>query len=1161
MRSQLEHNCLWGMVLFLFGIGQSLNAQIDVSVRVDSGFVATTCTDNIGAPDPLIAVEIEGGGFEFYPQQNQCFNAFPNVQYGANYTCPVDLPATVQVCFRALENDSFFALFCEVDGSCEVTECQNIAVPAIGDSLIFSIAIPDSEVSSGEVFFTILTTATQVVDNDLPCDAVDFGSLVYGDTLGDLNQGLYSNQCATNVNEPNPIDDGIFTNDAGVWFQFTTGPDPSGLIIIDILNDPENTGDKIDTQAALYTTDTGDCDGAFTLVPSGFSSINSFNSRIDLICPMPNTTYYLLVDGNDAGAGLQRGVFSVAIRDIGEVEGGDLRCEFEALGEVTEGGCVATDGFRSNYCATDTQDPFVQAFVSQHSVWFQFIAPPSGHVYIEGISDTLVDSIGIQIGVYRSFNNTCSGPFGHIASQYTANDGLNETMELTCLYAGRPYWILIDGSGNAAKGLFTISVCDAGDIRPRTTQDTVLCAGETFQVGNNFYSETGTYFDTLQLFAGCDSLVTSNVTVLDEIMVSIDQTQPANGETATGIGVASASGGDGNYTYLWCSGETTPEATMLLGGANCCVTVTDGNGCEAISCIDVEFVVGIFPTFTNDTLDCYGDTDGLLTFSLAFGLPPYSYSWQNSANTLNGSGTIAAEGDLVSIPNLPAGDYTFMVNDAFFDTSFVAQVWSPEELVVDLVGVQGASCFGICDGTIEVIVTGGTGAYTFTWSNGANTQNLDQLCAGEYSLTVTDENNCDTRLLLNVNEPPEFLINGVVLNEVSCFGGSDGEATIDTQNGTAMTFNWSNGEMTPVISDLSAGFFDVTVVNTDGCEAYASVQVVQPAEPLTTTIAEVNPVSCFGEADATLEAVTNGPGNNFTYLWSSGSNNKFSNGLSAGEYSVMVINENGCEAMATYVLDEPDELEMEAVARDITCLDADNDGAIHIDTVTGGTGNYSFSLNGSDFNPSEIFSGLEEGSYEVTVRDGAGCETYLDITVQGPPELLVDLGEDVTIHLGESLDLTAITNSPDAIFLWKHQDSLQTQEVTVTPMISTVYNVQVIDTVTFCQTSDNIFVLINRERRLFIPNVFSPNSDGRNDEFRIFPGPGIRRIKTFRIFSRGGNMVYQAEDFEPEEAASYFWDGEFRGQLLNPGVFVYFFEIEFVDGLTEVYKGDVLLMR
>ncbi len=1163
MKSQLHNFRLWGLVLFLFGFSQSLRAQIDVSVRVDSGFVATTCTDNIGAPDPLIGVEIEGGGFEFYPEQNFCFNSFPNVQYTNSYTCPGDLPATVQVCFRALENDSFFALLCEVDGSCEVTECQDIPVPALGDSMSFSIEIPDTEASSGEVFFTIFTNAAQITDNDLPCDAFDFGTLEYGDTVGDINVGMFSNNCATNINEPNPVNDGIFTNDAGVWFQFTTGPDPSGLIRIDVINDPEGTGDEIDSQAALYTTDTGDCNGNFSLVPEGFSYINSQDSRIDLICPMPNTTYFLLVDGNEAAPGLRNGIFSVEIRDIGQVEGGDLRCDFEALGEVTEGGCVQTDGWRTNYCADDIQDPYVQAFVSQHSVWFQFIAPPSGHVIIEGISDTLIDPIGIQVAVYRSFNNTCTGPFGHIASQYNGGDGLNETMELTCLYAGQPYWILIDGSGGAAKGLFQLSICDAGDIRPRTEQDTVLCAGETLQVGNSFYTQTGTYFDTLQLFAGCDSLVTTNLTVLEELTVDIEQTQPANGETPTGIGMANAAGGDGNYTYLWCSGETTPQATMLPGGENCCVTVTDGNGCEAISCIDVEFVIGIFPSFEHDTLDCYGDTNGALTFSVTNGQPPYSYSWQNAMNTLNGTGTIAAAGEEVMIPNLPAGDYTFMINDAFFDTSFVAQVIAPEELTLDLVGIQGASCFGSCDGAIEIQVNGGTGAYTFNWSNGDDTQNIDGICAGEYGLTVTDENNCQATLLLNVNEPPEFIINGVVLNEVSCFGGDDGEVTIDTQNGTAMTFNWSNGEDTPVISDLTAGFYDVTVTNTEGCDAFTSIEVVEPDEPVSVSIEVVNPVSCFGEADATLQAVVNGPGTSFSYSWSSGSQASLSNNLPAGEYSVMVTNEKGCEAMASFVLDQPNELIIEASAVNITCLDPANGGAVLVDTVSGGTGNYSFALNGGDFGPTPTFTGLEEGAYELTVKDAAGCEVSMDVMVQGPPELVVDLGEDVTIPLGESLDLTAITNSPNVVFNWKHQDTLQIQEVTVTPMISTVYSVQVIDTLTFCEASDNIFVLINRERHVFIPNVFSPNNDGRNDEFRIFPGPGVQRIKSFRIFSRSGNMVYNVgnDGFDPVEAPSFTWDGQFQGRPLNPGVFVYFAEIEFVDGQTEVFKGDVLLMR
>ncbi|NUN99973.1 MAG: gliding motility-associated C-terminal domain-containing protein [Saprospiraceae bacterium] len=1149
-----------------FGCLTRLNSQIDVQITINSGVATTTCTDLFSGPDPLWEVNINNAGWETYPQEGACFNSLPNLQYTASYACPTDVPAQVTVCFRAFENDGLFPVFCQIDAACSETICQDFAIPVPGTSISHTLALAPGLSSGGEVSFTINTLNQGAATNDLLCNAIDLGVVTFGDTIGNASQGGFGNYCATNAGEPDPASQGYFFNEAGVWFRFQTGPNPGTLLIVDVLSDPEATGDPIELQAAAYLSANETCTGAMTLLTeSAFLDYVPGNDlQFRLACPQANRTYFILVDGNGMNdPALLQGVFGIEVSSLEVQEGGNLRCQFEDLGQVPANGSVGTNGLRSNYCATASGDPFVAAFISQHSVWFRFVAPPSGHVVVQGISDTATDPLGIQIAVYRSLNNSCNGFFSHVGSIYTDTE-LDESLELTCLFPGTPYWILIDGSGDQPKGLFSLNVYDAGDITPVTMLDTMLCAGQSLQVGNSIYSTSGVYNDTLQVFAGCDSIIISNITVMPPIDVVVTQTVPAIGEgNNNGVATVSATGGSGNFTFAWCSGETGSQAMALTGGANCCVTVTDGTGCEVLTCFEVDFTTQIIPSITNDTVACHGNTNGELVFSAINGFPPYQYTWQNQNNTINGSGTIQAAGDEITVPNLPAGTYTFTVFDAFYDTTFTAQVIEPEPLVIDILNITDASCFGFCDGALQVQTTGGTGAYQLSWSGGLPAvPNPGQLCAGNYRLTVTDANACMSTLEVNVGQPAEFIANAALLNPVSCFGGSDGRVTVIT-NGAPQQFQWSSGQNTATVVNLPSGFYDVTVVNSDGCEDYSSIQVPQPNQPLVASIEVAKPISCFGASDGTLLAMVTGDALALQYNWSNGAAAQSATGLAAGPYSVTATNEKGCTATTTFTFSEPSDILASLSVKNINCLDGPSDGAIFIDAVSGGTPAYRFSVDGVVFTNLPELRNLPPATYEVIISDAAGCEKSYPATIMGPPELNVTLGEDLLIPLGASAELTALSNSLNLTYAWTPGDTSginNTPSIVATPLESTLYTVQVTDTVTFCKATDNLFITISKERNVFIPNAITPNADGINDGLMVFGGLGVARVKSFRVFTRTGSLVFEELDFQPNDPA-YAWFGNFKGQPLNTGVYVYMAEIEFLDGLTEVFKGDVSLLR
>ena len=1139
-------------------------AQVEVQVTITNGESTTTCTDLLSVPNPMWSVNIENEGWVEYPFDGLfCHTDFPNLQYTASYVCPSDVPMELELCFRAYENDQLNPLNCDPVPDCLVELCQNFSIPALGLSADFLLELADGQDSDGSVNFTIETINLGATSNDFICDAIDLGVLPNGGTLGDNTVGSYNNLCATSMNDPNPLDDNSWFNNAGVWFSFTTGPDEFGhLNMVEVLNDPEGTGEEIDVQIAIYESDDGTCNGNLSLRAS-LSDNSGLNGALRLSCLDPNTTYFIMIDGGSAGANTEQGIFGLQVRNLNVPEGGDLPCDASDFGEIPENG-TASIGPQSNFCADDTDDPNVSGFISQHSVWFSFIAPASGHVLIEGLSEGEELPLGIQLALYRSLSGNCNGIFQQVASEFTEAD-LNESFQITCLFPGDTYFLLVDGSGSNPRGVFNMQISDAGDITPVTDQDITLCAGETLVVGTTIYDQTGVYTDTLNLFAGCDSIVNTTLTVLDELVLTVEEISPAIGlGNNNAVYEASAEGGAGNYTFSWCNGETSPVASSLVGGDQCCVTVTDDNGCIVEFCFEVAFTLDIVPTFTEDLLDCFGDQDGVITFSAVNGVLPYSYFWQNDDNSISGSGTINFEGEEITLQNLPAGDYTIRIEDQFDDTTFVAMVTEPDELTVELINTQDASCFAFCDGQIEVTGIGGTGAYQYAWSGGLPGINApNTACAGSYTVTVTDENGCTAEFSIDIGQPEEFIATAIQDQAVSCFEGSDGIASVST-NGDPISYEWNTTEDTDVIENLEAGFYTVIVTNADGCQATSTIEITEPSGPLQASIDLDEAISCNGAADGALRANISGPGTSFTYQWSDGQNQAIADDLGPGNYTLLIRNEKGCEATAEFMLEEPEEITAAVSETDVTCLDPENGGSVRLEDVQGGVPPYSYSLDGVMFDIIPAFAGLFPGQYEPVIQDASGCERSYPVEILGPPEVTVTLGEDLEISLGDTVELVAFTNSTNPVFSWEPKvDTLASEDgssIIVMPLISSAYSVTVLDTATLCRATDDIFISIDKNRKVYIPNAFSPNLDGLNDYFMIHGGFGIAEVKNFQVYSRNGMLVHEAVNFMPETIENG-WDGTFRGQPMNSGVYVYMAEITFIDGQTELFKGDVMLVR
>ncbi len=259
----------------------------------------------------------------------------------------------------------------------------------------------------------------------------------------------------------------------------------------------------------------------------------------------------------------------------------------------------------------------------------------------------------------------------------------------------------------------------------------------------------------------------------------------------------------------------------------------------------------------------------------------------------------------------------------------------------------------------------------------------------------------------------------------------------------------------------------------------------------------------------------------------------------------------------------------EVVIEPIHCGHDGKDANVTVTNVIGGMDPYIYSLNGAPFVTGNTFPFLEAGDYEVVVMDAEGCTGSVAFRVEPAGTLAVDLTANLVgqavVTFGESISLTAITSLPlselDSIH-WTNGEVLSCTDCpdpVATPLFKTTFTVTVYKD--GCVESDELTIFVDSpESTVYVPTAFSPNDDNVNDLFMIYAGPTVKRIKTFLIFDRWGEMVHRYDDFDPKDPARG-WNGKLDGSPMNPAVFVWFAEIEFLDGSTEVLEGEVNLVR
>jgi gliding motility-associated-like protein len=245
----------------------------------------------------------------------------------------------------------------------------------------------------------------------------------------------------------------------------------------------------------------------------------------------------------------------------------------------------------------------------------------------------------------------------------------------------------------------------------------------------------------------------------------------------------------------------------------------------------------------------------------------------------------------------------------------------------------------------------------------------------------------------------------------------------------------------------------------------------------------------------------------------------------------------------------------------VTC-NGDASGQVRV-AGFGGNPPYEFSVDGTIFQSEDLFGNLPAGTYTFTILDALGCTETVQATIIQPPPLSVDAGPDQTIGLGFDTRVRAIANAANVTFQWFPADSTLScsdcPNPRVFPMSTTLYTVVVRDG-DDCTALDSLQINVTKDYPVYFPSGFSPNGDGANDYYTVLRGPAVNQVLSLRVFDRWGELIYEGENL-PLNVESAGWDGTFKGEKMDSGVFVYLAEIQFIDGEVAQYQGDVSLLR
>jgi uncharacterized repeat protein (TIGR01451 family) len=587
-------------------------------------------------------------------------------------------------------------------------------------------------------------------------------------------------------------------------------------------------------------------------------------------------------------------------------------------------------------------------------------------------------------------------------------------------------------SCTANNGKLVLSVDGATDAG--VTYTVLWSNGWTNVLNENLAA--GTYNVTVTFSNNCSATAsgTVNPQVTNTHITKTIQHVVCRGASTGSVSI-SPYGGSFSYSYLWSNGETTQTVSQLSAGTYY-FTVTDQYGCPYIDNVIITQPAQLYLSVNETNALCTGGATGALNAVAIGGTPPYTYSYPGG----------------IDPTAVAPGIYTVWVTDACnAQASYTAIVNTDYQSALSAtVTSSDVLCHNGADGEAYIGACGGQGSYTYTWSNGAQGENVSGLAAGTYTVTISDGSSSIQKTVV-IGQPTAISFS----ISTDCSNVNSSASIEDLVGGSgSYSYEWSNGSMAPVLANVANGSYSVTVSDASGCTASSSVSVtsianlaypsinveegnctapstvtvngttagavatfngnnvsaqgstfsVQPgstyilsvaytsslcykdttihipaaADTLKLSLNTVANPACHGEASGSIAVGATGGTSPYTYTWSNGSTSSNVNNVPVGDIVCTVTDALGCEATDTFTLVQPTALSLTATSTDATCYGTAT-GLIQL-TVTGGTGNYTYQWNVPDVGNGP----LPAGTYSATVTDANGCTISTTQTITEP---------------------------------------------------------------------------------------------------------------------------------------------------------------------------------
>ena len=599
---------------------------------------------------------------------------------------------------------------------------------------------------------------------------------------------------------------------------------------------------------------------------------------------------------------------------------------------------------------------------------------------------------------------------------------VSSTTNVSC-NGGNDGTIILSATGGVGTHLFSIN------------------GGATFQTSGSFIGLTaGTYPVLVKDGAGCTQGVPIIISQASAISFTASTVSTScNGGNDGEINVTSSIGGIGTLSYS-VNGTAYQSSSVFLGltaGAYT-VYVKDAASCVSQAIFTVNQPTAVTATFVLTAASCNGSDNGSILVSTLGGTLPYSYSINDQeeqpSNAFN---------------DLTAGTYTITVDDAhgcsFSGTATIAQ----PILITGTATVTYSTC-GNSNGGLLVVASGGSGS-GYQYSLDGITFNTNGLFtgkpAGTYFIIIKDGTACEvviSAIIFDSNGPAITSSNST---NVGCNGGSDGTITINTVTGGTGALSYSTNaiswQSSTTFTGLTAGAYTVYVKDINGCIGTVTLTITQPSAFV--ILNTVSNVSCYGSNNGLVTVFAAGGAGTLAYSINAGvtfqSSNTFTN-LYAGSYTVIVRDAAGCTGVVSFTVSQPSLIGFNTGFLNVSCSGA-NDGYISI-FAAGGTGAYTFSINGSTYQVSNVFNGLAGGTYTVYVKDANGCIVSHSVIIYEPTPLsIASTVSNVTCAGGNNgvVDLTINGGVGDNSFSWSNNSTSED----VFGLLAGTYSVTVTD--------------------------------------------------------------------------------------------------------------------